>query len=255
MRAPVEVLSWGVAGALTDGGRPGRAAMGASRGGAVDLAALADANRVVGNPVGAAAFESSGGLRVRALTDCVVALAGALVEAGVANGPPLGWGAAAHLPAGAEVRLGRLIDGARVYLAVRGGADGQATGLIDPLVHPLLRPERPTLARLWPGPRRDWFGPGAWAALLAQPYTVRSTSRVGVRLEGAPLRRVRMGELASEGLIEGAVQVPPDGNPVVMLADHPTTGGYPVIAVVDPLDIAVLAQAPAGSTVRFVTAR
>jgi allophanate hydrolase subunit 2 len=63
------------------------------------------------------------------------------------------------------------------------------------------------------------------------------------------------GELPSEGLIEGAVQVPPDGLPIVMLADHPTTGGYPVVAVVDPADIVTLAQAAVGGTVRFVDAR
>ena len=62
-------------------------------------------------------------------------------------------------------------------------------------------------------------------------------------------------ELPSEGLVEGAVQVPPDGNPIVMLADHPTTGGYPVIAVVDPADIAAVAQAAPGTTLRFVAAR
>ncbi|HNJ98305.1 MAG TPA: hypothetical protein PLV13_09285 [Ilumatobacteraceae bacterium] len=59
------------------------------------------------------------------------------------------------------------------------------------------------------------------------------------------------GELPSEGLVEGAVQVPPDGQPIVMLADHPTTGGYPVVAVVDPADLAVLAQSPPGAHVRF----
>ena len=80
---------------------------------------------------------------------------------------------------------------------------------------------------------------------------VASSSRVGVRLSGPVLTRVRIDELPSEGLVTGAVQVPPDGQPVVMLADHPTTGGYPVIAVVDDADVDRLAQRPPGTTVRF----
>jgi allophanate hydrolase subunit 2 len=84
------------------------------------------------------------------------------------------------------------------------------------------------------------------------PYTVTATSRVGTRLSGAALERVRPEELPSEGLVEGAVQVPPDGQPIVMLADHPTTGGYPVLAVVDPSDISDVAQAAVGTVLRFV---
>jgi allophanate hydrolase subunit 2 len=78
---------------------------------------------------------------------------------------------------------------------------------------------------------------------------------VGVRLAGPAIRTAGRGELPSEGLVEGAVQVPPDGRPIVMLADHPVTGGYPVIAVVDRADLEVIAQAPPGSSVGFVTAR
>ena len=85
----------------------------------------------------------------------------------------------------------------------------------------------------------------------AGEWTVETVSRVGVRLAGVALRRLDAEELASEGLVAGAIQVPPDGQPVVMLADHPTTGGYPVIAVVDPDDLAALAQRRVGSTVRF----
>ena len=84
---------------------------------------------------------------------------------------------------------------------------------------------------------------------------VTDTSRVGTRFGGEPLRRSRLDELPSEGMVEGAVQVPPDGLPIVMLADHPTTGGYPVIAVVDPADISVVAQAAPGTTLRFTAAR
>ena len=72
-----------------------------------------------------------------------------------------------------------------------------------------------------------------------------------MRLSGPPLRRAVRDELPSEGMVEGAVQVPPDGQPIVMLADHPVTGGYPVIAVVDPRDLGHLAQVPPARRVRF----
>jgi allophanate hydrolase subunit 2 len=87
--------------------------------------------------------------------------------------------------------------------------------------------------------------------LTSADWTLTSSSRVGVRISGPSLTRTRTDELASEGLVTGAIQVPPDGQPVVMLADHPTTGGYPVIAVVDDADIGRLAQRPPGSAVRF----
>jgi allophanate hydrolase subunit 2 len=77
------------------------------------------------------------------------------------------------------------------------------------------------------------------------------SDRVGARLSGPALVRSRHEELPSEGLVEGAIQVPPDGQPIVMLADHPTTGGYPVIAVVDPADLRHVAQAAPGTTLRF----
>jgi biotin-dependent carboxylase-like uncharacterized protein len=109
--------------------------------------------------------------------------------------------------------------------------------------------------RLWEGPRLDWFVGGAFDQLLLTPWTVSAdVSRVGVRLSGPALSRQpeRHGrELPSEGLVTGAVQVPPDGQPVVMLADHPTTGGYPVIAVVDERDVASVAQARPGSTLHL----
>ncbi len=105
---------------------------------------------------------------------------------------------------------------------------------------------------VWPGPRHEWFEPGALDELTGAAWTVSSdASRVGVRLDGPALRRRVAGELASEGILTGAIQVPPDGRPVVMLADHPTTGGYPVLAVVDPGAIAVIGQARPGTTVRF----
>jgi allophanate hydrolase subunit 2 len=99
------------------------------------------------------------------------------------------------------------------------------------------------------GPREDWFAePGE---LLRQAYTVGQGDRIGVRLDGPPLNRAVVGELPSEGLLAGAIQVPGDGRPLVFLADHPTTGGYPVIGVVHPADLGLLAQARPGTRVVF----
>ncbi|MET1035367.1 MAG: 5-oxoprolinase/urea amidolyase family protein [Arthrobacter sp.] len=110
--------------------------------------------------------------------------------------------------------------------------------------------------RVTPGPRDDWFGPGGVAALTGQAWEATSQSnRIGVRLasdpSGGPLRRVRDGELASEGAVAGSLQVPPSGLPVLFLADHPVTGGYPVIAVVVPEDLPAAAQLAPGTVVRF----
>jgi allophanate hydrolase subunit 2 len=106
--------------------------------------------------------------------------------------------------------------------------------------------------RVVPGPRTDWFTPAAMKVLGTSPYEVTAASdRVGVRLAGPALERARVEELPSEGVVDGAVQVPPDGQPVVFLADHPVTGGYPVIAVVHPDDLPAVAQARPGQHVRF----
>ncbi|MFF7154379.1 5-oxoprolinase/urea amidolyase family protein [Streptomyces sp. NPDC008139] len=103
------------------------------------------------------------------------------------------------------------------------------------------------------GPRDDWFAPDSFRTLFGGGYTVSPASnRIGLRTRGPALRRARGGELPSEGMVLGAVQVPPDGCPVVFLADHPTTGGYPVIGVVPEGSLPAAAQSPPGTPVRFV---
>jgi allophanate hydrolase subunit 2 len=103
------------------------------------------------------------------------------------------------------------------------------------------------------GPRDDWVSPAAREALTTQPWRVTpDTDRVGVRLTGPRLDRAEaVGELPSEAVVRGAVQVPHSGQPLVFLADHPTTGGYPVVAVVVDDDTDVLAQLRPGERVRF----
>jgi allophanate hydrolase subunit 2 len=202
----------------------------------------------VGNERNAAGFETSGGTTLHLHRPLMVAVTGSPCDVHVDAGPPLGWGAPTVLPAGATVRIGRLRGGARVYVCVRGGisvVDGdEVTVGADPGRAAATQPAVPgtldTPVRVWPGPRLDWFAPGALDALLAGPWTVSPTSH---------------DELPSEGMVEGAIQVPPDGRPIVMLADHPATGGYPVIAVVDPADVRLVAQRPPGAELRFTRPR
>lgn len=143
-----------------------------------------------------------------------------------------------------------------------GRADrGRVVGQPEPsTLHPALQQggtgSAPVVLRVTPGPRDDWFTPESLAALTGQDWTVTAESnRIGVRLAttagGTPLERSRTEELPSEGVVAGSLQVPPSGLPVLFLADHPVTGGYPVIAVVVPEDLPVAAQLPPGTTIRF----
>lgn len=124
-----------------------------------------------------------------------------------------------------------------------------------------VSPGEAAVLRITPGPRDDWFGPAGLERLTCQDWLSSSASdRIGLRLEldgsghhaPAPLERIRDGELQSEGTVTGALQVPPSGLPVLFLADHPVTGGYPVIAAVIPEDLPMAAQLPPGTTVRFL---
>jgi biotin-dependent carboxylase-like uncharacterized protein len=104
--------------------------------------------------------------------------------------------------------------------------------------------------RVLPGPRADWVA--SLEPLFSGDWVVLPESdRIGLRLDGPPLERVRPGELPSEGMVLGAVQVPPRGRPIVFLADHPPTGGYPVVGVVHPDDLWQCAQARPGERIRF----
>lgn len=256
----ITVRAWGVASSVVDAGRCGQLWLGKSRGGAVDVDALALANRLVGNSESAPAFETSGGLTVAIEAQVAIAVAGGVADIEVEGGPPVGWGSVAVLPAGCVLRVGRLRAGARVYVAVRGGLRGGAERdrlqlgravVADPATAAVPRRPVATTVTVWPGPRLAWFGPDAWRLLCSQRFVVSDTSRVGARLEGTALVAVNREQLPSEGIVEGAIQVPPDGQPIVMLADHPTTGGYPVIAVVSPSDVGHVAQAAVGSELRF----
>jgi biotin-dependent carboxylase-like uncharacterized protein len=148
--------------------------------------------------------------------------------------PPRVW------PADAVPRVGAVDPDAALTAAAGAPAPAAAT-------------PPPAVLRVLPGPRPDWFASDALAVLPGATYRVTPASnRVALRLDGPEVRRVDRGELPSEPLVPGAVQVPPDGRPVVFGADHPVTGGYPVLAVVHPRDLDLAAQLPPGALVRLV---
>ena len=269
---------------VQDLGRPGHAHLGVSPSGAADRGSLRAANRLLGNDDGAAALEVlAGGLHLRALADVTVAVTGAPLPVHV-DDRAVDLGAPAFVPAGSLLRLGMPVAGLRSYVAVRGGLAAErvfgsasrdtlsgigpaplAVGSVldvEVVVCGVVRSADVAafhssapgglVVRAVPGPRDDWFGPAGAAMLAGAAWTVTGDSdRVGVRLSGPALERSRGEELPSEGMVRGAVQVPPSGQPLVFLADHPTTGGYPVVAVVGERDCDRLAQARPGETVRF----
>ncbi len=145
-------------------------------------------------------------------------------------------------------------DFLEVLAPADGGAEEQTDDVIEPVEYPIAG--EVTVLRYSPGPRDDWFGPEGLEHFEEAVWEVSTESnRVGARLkpaEGAePLHRIRSGELATEGMVTGALQVPPNGEPVLFLADHPVTGGYPVIGVVLEADIRLAAQLPPGALVQF----
>ncbi len=269
MTPSLAVMEPGLLTTIQDSGRPGQAALGVGRSGACDLASYRLANRLVGNAEDAPVLEvTHGGLRARAEGDLVIVTTGARCEGSRHHNAP------DTLRSGAELDLGAPASGLRTYVAVRGGFDvepvlgSSATDTMSGLGPEALSagdvlaigtpalpmpgvdlaavadPEAAGVTVLvTPGPRRDWFPDEAWQSLVGQPWTVTSESnRVGLRLEGESLARTRSDELPSEGLVRGALQVPPSGKPVLFLADHPVTGGYPVIGYVVDADVDRCAQ-------------
>jgi len=263
-----EVVSPGLLLTVQDRGRPGLAHLGVPPSGAADPAAYELGNRLVGNPPGAAALEATmDGPVLRFDRPTTVALTGATTP---------------------EVRtvelleVGRCVGGVRTYVCVRGGIEveptlgSRSTDLLTGLGPAPLRagdvvrvgpepaeqprpatvpgpgvPDAPVL-RVVPGPRDDWFSARALESLCSEPWRVSSSSnRVGIRLEGPPLERARHDELLSEGLVTGALQVPASGQPILLMQDHPTTGGYPVIAVVHSDDLWLAGQLAPRRCVRF----
>ncbi|MEW1952030.1 urea amidolyase family protein [Terrabacter sp. NPDC080008] len=276
---------------VEDLGRGGLADVGVGRSGAADRAAYVLGLRLVGHAVderrsAPASVEATlGGLVVRARGDLLVALTGARCPATV-DGVPVAHAAPFRLADGRTLALGVPPAGLRTYLAVRGGIDvepvlgSRSTDLLSGVGPPPLQagdvlpvgpaPEgfpsvelaphgsegEDAVLTMTPGPRTDWCD---LADLTDGIRTVTERSnRVGIRLQGKRVRRslpYADSELPSEGLVPGAVQVPPGGEPVLFLADHPVTGGYPVVAVLTASSLARAAQLRPGDRVRLRWAR
>ncbi|QCR19277.1 carboxyltransferase domain-containing protein [Agrococcus sp. SGAir0287] len=287
----LEVVRPGLQLLVQDLGRPSMAAMGVSQSGVADRGAMRAVNRAVGNDAHAAVLELAGGGAVlRARGPAVVALAGGLADAtveGAAGSAAVVHGAPLALDDGDELRIGGVRAGLRVIVGIRGGIAAEpvlgsvatdtlaglgpaplTAGSVVPLHGPAAAPSAVApeaapapalpapgdelLLRIVLGPRDDWFAPAAIARLTSESWEVTPRSdRVGVRLAGAPLERVVEGELPSEGAVTGAIQVPPDGQPVLFLADHPLTGGYPIVGAVVDADLDLAGQLPPGARVRL----
>jgi biotin-dependent carboxylase-like uncharacterized protein len=270
---------------LVDHGRPAARALGVPVGGAADRAALALANALVGNPPDALGLEFTlSGLTIEATTPTACAMFGAPFTV-TAGRKPVAAGGTFTLEARDTLRIGGTPTGVRGYLCVAGGFAAPVVlgsrSSLDPLTAGTVlecRPSRcavrglgfvalaatsgnpsagepgvstpgsPITLRVLDGPQRDWFSDDRF---IAQVYEVSTASnRMGLRLVGEPLVR-RPGELVSEAVAPGAVQITNDGRPVVLGVDGQTIGGYPKIAHVIRADLDRLAQLRPGEKVRF----
>lgn len=281
----VDVLRAGPLTTIQDLGRAGYAHVGVARSGAADRGTLKLVNRAVGNEPGSAVFETTiGGVALRASAPLVVAVGGAVAPVTV-DGRPAAWCAPIRLGAGSVLDVGAATLGVRSYIAIAGGADlpmvlgSRSTDLLAGLgPAPLRDGDRVPIGRapdrsgdaaapdflpfraprpdlelpLLPAPRPGLFADDALTALAAADYTVASASnRIALRLDGPAVRRAGADTMPSEGTVLGAVQVPADGRPIVFLADHPPTGGYPVLGVVPEAALDMCAQAAPGTRIRF----
>lgn len=270
-----------------DLGRQGNANLGVTTSGSADRASARTANAAVGNKRNATLLENIGGCSLTALAETVVCITGAEAKITI-NGRPVLPATPTIVPAGAELVIAPATLGMRTYIAVRGGLiadtelDSAATDMLSGLgPDPIQAGDRIAMALTPPasansllsnplrvtqengkttgtvrcvlGPRDDWFDAATVERFLNTEFAVTSDSnRVGLRLESPePLERSREGELPSEGMVAGSVQIPPNGQPVLFLRDHAVTGGYPVIATVINEDVDIAAQLPPGGTIRF----
>ncbi|MFN8087845.1 MAG: biotin-dependent carboxyltransferase family protein [Mycobacterium sp.] len=283
----LQVLRTGPLALLQDLGRAGFAHIGVPHAGAADRRAHMLANRLVGNPHTHATLEiTHGGFTARVHgRDVDIAVTGADADPSV-NGIPFGTNSVAHVHAGQTIALGQPRAGMRSYLAVRGGfavtpvLDSRSHDTLSRLGPPPLRQTdtlpigdhsdaypgldlapvapitgEPLELTVVPGPRDDWFS--NTDVLIHTDWVATDRSdRIGTRLSGPTLIHRRAGrQLPSEGTTRGAIQVPPNGQPVILGPDHPVTGGYPVIGVVADADTDRLAQVRPGQVIRMRWAR
>ena len=262
---------------VQDYGRPGWAHLGVPHSGAVDRGSFFLANRLAGNERSAAMLETSGGLSLRVVAPVTVVVTGADTDAYV-NDQSLARCRATHVHTGDTIRINRVLDGMRCYVAFTGAVRGLAQ--LDSLSHDSLSeivpipltaggeitlgtadrlatsldvpivPRRSPRLSLHTGPHHAMLSPEQRQDLATQKWSIsKDSSRIGIRLTSGTLRQNKFPELLSLPLVRGAVQLTPSGELVVMLADHPTTGGYPVVGVLASDDVDDLAQRPSEAAV------
>lgn len=276
---------------VQDAGRVGWGRYGIPPSGPMDAAAFAAANRLAGNSPGTAALEITlTGPVLGAWRDCLIAVCGAEFELWTGN-LAVPTKHAVYLRSGHALRFGKRLNGARAYLAVDGGIDvppylgsrsthlrGGFGGLegralragdrlplgVDARSHPIsgagvrrLAPVRMAtsgtpIVRVVLGPQREYFSTETIDRFLGNRYEVTvAADRMGIRLRSARLDHAGGPGIVSDGIVTGSIQIPPDGQPIVMMVDHQTTGGYPKIATVIQADLPLLAQRLPGDEVRF----
>ena len=291
-RPVFDVEEPGVRSVLQDAGRKGVAALGVPAATPADPDSFRLANALVGNPGGTPALEMTAqGPSLRCLSPTFVAVAGGTPDLRL-EGQPIAAGRVVPVAVGQRLTVGPVRGGLRCYMAIAGGfvapallgscASDQLAGLgpgpiargarlwgatMEPPLGDHLRAGaavprdrgHPVGLRVLPGPHHERFGAGSFAALASMQFTVEAASnRVGLRLRrhpgtsALPMAAGGPEELDSQGMVTGAVQVPPDGEPVILLTDHATLGGYPVVAVVAAVDHGVLGQCAPGMTVILV---
>jgi biotin-dependent carboxylase-like uncharacterized protein len=281
-QAVAEILHPGLGVSIQDGGRPGYARLGVPRSGAADRRSFTLANRLLGDDPEAAVLECVlSGLRLTLSDGRNVAVTGAAAEVRVA-GRPVRDERRFWVPAGHEISVQQTSGGIYSYLAIAGGLAVEAvlgsrsrdsltglgpaalqagsmlalgpvssspTGALELAYSRLPRAARVIRFR-W-GPRADVLNPVDRRTLIEADWLVSSESnRVGTRLSGPTLAPAKM-HLPSEGMMLGAIQLPPGGQPIVFLADHPVTGGYPVVGVVLDDDVDLIAQAVPGTVLNL----
>jgi len=279
-----EVNEPGLLTTVVDFGRPGFREVGVPIGGACDRWSLAVANSLLGNPADAAGLECTLlGPQLRALRDVSIAITGADFEAEIRpSGRGVAPSSAVRIGEGEILALGASSEGVRTYIALPGGIDvpavlgSRTTCLVGGFggfqgrslragdVLSAARPSKalPNHPRPWPfSVGGDYVrilpGPDATAAVItaltATAWSVSpSSDRRGVRLHGEPIStNGSWGERLTTGVLPGIIQVPPDGQPIVLLADAQPTGGYPVVAVVIEADVGLIGQAAPGASIRF----
>jgi biotin-dependent carboxylase-like uncharacterized protein len=282
----IHVLDPGPQTTVQDAGRRGQLRYGIPPSGPVDARSFTLANRLVGNPDGAAALEFTLiGPRLRAEAACAVAVTGADAPVTENDAPAAAW-TTLMLGAGDVLRVGPARAGVRGYVAVAGGVDVPAVlgsratylrgrlgglegralrrddvvriGAAPPVRRRAVRREAvpdwraEPLLRVVLGPQADRFTEAGIAAFLGGAYEVLPQSdRMGARLRGPSIPHARGHDIISDGIALGAVQVPGDGQPIVLLVDRQSTGGYTKIATVCSFDIPRIGQAKPGQRVRF----